>query len=113
MRLSFALPLLAALALPQSAWAQVAVADSGDTGWMILCALLLLLAALPGLMLRHAGQVNVRNALSVSAQGAAVAAVATLTFAIAGYSVAYAPGSPWLGGGSNLLLANLGELRDG
>jgi len=113
MRLSFALPLLAALALPQPAWAQVAVADSGDTGWMILCALLLLLAALPGLMLRHAGQVNVRNALSVSVQGVAVAAAATLTFAIAGYSLAYAPGSPWLGGGSNLLLANLGELRDG
>lgn len=113
MRPAFILPLLAALALPQPAWAQVAVADSGDTGWMILCALLLLIAALPGLMLRHAGQVNVRNALSVSAQGAAVAAVATLTFAIAGYSVAYAPGSPWLGGGSNLLLANLGALRDG
>ncbi|MEC3910720.1 ammonium transporter [Sphingobium sp. CR2-8] len=113
MRLSSVLPLLAAIALPQPAWAQVAVADSGDTGWMILCALLVLLAALPGLMLRHAGQVNVRNALSASAQGAAVAAIAMLTWAIAGYSLAYAPGSAWLGGGSNLLLANLSALRDG
>ncbi|WP_420145124.1 ammonium transporter [Sphingobium sp.] len=113
MRLFAALPVLAAIALPQPALAQVAVADSGDTGWMILCALLILLAALPGLMLRHAGRVNVRNALSVSAQGAAVAAIAALTWAIAGYSIAYAPGSPWLGGGGNLLLANLAALRDG
>lgn len=113
MRLSFVLPFLVALALPQPALAQIAVADSGDTGWMILSALLVLLAALPGLMLRHAGKVNVRNALSVSAQGASVAAVAMLSWAIAGYSIAYAPGSTWLGGGSNLMLANLGELRDG
>ncbi|WP_416464942.1 ammonium transporter [Sphingomonas sp. VDB2] len=113
MRFSFALPLLTAIAVPQPAWAQVAVADSGDTGWMILCALLVLLAALPGLMLRHAGQVNVRSALSVTAQGAAVAAVAALTWGIAGYSIAYAPGSAWLGGGANLLLANLAQLRDG
>lgn len=113
MRAFFALPLLTALAMPQPALAQVAVADSGDTGWMILCALLVLLAALPGLLLRHGGQVNVRNALSVTAQGAAVCAGAAMTWAIAGYSIAYAPGNAWLGGGSNLLLANLAELREG
>lgn len=113
MRFAQTLPLIAALALPQPAFAQVAVADSGDTGWMILCALLVLLAALPGLMLRHAGLVNVRNALSVMTQGAAVIAIVSLVWGIAGYSIAYAPGSAWLGGGANLLLANLGQLRDG
>ncbi|MFC3441045.1 ammonium transporter [Sphingobium rhizovicinum] len=113
MRLSLALPFLAALALPQPALAQVAAADSGDTGWTILCALLVLLAALPGLMLRHAGGVNVRSALAVIAQGAGVVATASLTWAIAGYSLVYAPGGDWLGGGANLLLANLAQLRDG
>ena len=113
MRFALTLPLIAASALPQPAFAQVVAADSGDTGWMILCALLVLLAGLPGLMLRHAGLVNVRNALSVMAQGAAVAAVVSLTWAIAGYSIAYAPGSAWLGGSANLLLANLGQLREG
>ena len=113
MRFAQTLPLIAASALPQPALAQVAVADSGDTGWMILCALLVLLAALPGLMLRQAGLVNVRNALSVMTQGAAVIAIVSLVWAIAGYSIAYAPGSAWLGGGANLLLANLGQLRDG
>lgn len=101
------------IASPQTANAQVAVADSGDTGWMIVCALLTLFAALPGLLLRHAGLVNVRSVLSVATQGVAVAAGASLAWAIAGYSLAYAPGSAWLGGGANLLLANLGTLREG
>lgn len=113
MRFLSALPLLLIAALPTPALAQVAAADSGDTAWMILCALLLLLAALPGLMLRHAGQVNVRSALAVMTQGAAVVAIGSLLWAIVGYSIVYAPGSAWLGGGGNLLLANLGQLRDG
>lgn len=101
------------LAAPQTANAQVAVADSGDTGWMIICALLIMFAALPGLLLRHAGLVNVRSALSAAMQGIAVAAGASLVWAIAGYSLSYAPGSAWLGGGANLFLANLGSLREG
>lgn len=113
MRFFPALPVLAALALPRPAFAQVAVADSGDTGWLILCALLVLLAALPGVLLRHAGQVNVRGALSVMAQGAAVVAVASLGWAIIGYSLVFAPGGDWIGGAANMLLANLGQLRDG
>ena len=100
-------------AAPQTAHAQVAVADSGDTGWMMLCALLVLLAAVPGLMLRHAGLVNVRSALAVPAQGLAVLAGVSLAWAVAGYSLAYAPGSVWLGGGANLLLGRLAALREG
>ncbi|MCI4589265.1 ammonium transporter [Sphingobium sp. BYY-5] len=113
MRLPSILSFLVMLAAPQAAFAQVAVADSGDTGWMILCALLMLVAALPGLMLRHAGQTNVRNALSVMTQGTGVMAVVSLGWAIVGYSLVYAPGSDLLGGGANILLANLGQLRDG
>ena len=103
------------MASPQTAEAQgaVAVADSGDTAWMILCALLILLAGLPGLLLRHAGLVNVRSALSASTQLLTVAAGASLAWAIAGYSLSFAPGSAWLGGGANLLLANLGSLKAG
>ena len=102
------------VAAPQPAGAQIAaVADSGDTGWMMLCAVLVLLAALPGLMLRHMAMVNVRNGLAIAAQTAAVAAGVSLAWGIAGYSLAYAPGSGWLGGGGNLLLAQLGTLREG
>lgn len=114
MRLAPALLFLAALAIPRPAMAQVtAAADSGDTGWMILCALLLMVAALPGSMLRHAGSVNVRSALSVLAQGGALIGCVSLAWAAVGYSLAYAPGNAWLGGGSNLLLGNLAQLREG
>ncbi|MEJ7927920.1 ammonium transporter [Sphingobium sp. AN641] len=101
------------LVVPQGAQAQVAVADSGDTGWMLACTMLVLVAAIPGLMFRHAGLVGVRNALSVMAQGAAVAAAVSIAWGAIGYSLAYAPGSAWLGGAGNALLANLGTLRDG
>ncbi|WP_150290363.1 ammonium transporter [Sphingobium estronivorans] len=114
MRHLLALPLFSALLLlPRPAMAQVAVADSGDTAWMILCGLLVLLAALPGLMLRHAGLTHARSGLSVIVQGFVVAAGISLLWATIGYSLAYAPGSSWLGGGANILLADLGALRDG
>src|SRR3546814_4767390 len=88
--LAILLPLLSAT--PQPAMAQVAVADSGDTAWMMLCGLLVLLAALPGLALRHAGLVHVRTALSIGVQGVAVAAGVSLLWGLVGYSLAYAPG---------------------
>lgn len=113
MRRLLALLLLSALIVPESAMAQVAVADSGDTAWMILCGVLVLLAALPGLALRHAGLVHARSALSVGMQGLVVAAGVSLLWGIIGYSLAYAPGSGWLGGRAHILLANLGALRDG
>lgn len=113
MRLLPALPALFLAALPQPALAQVAAADSGDTGWMLVCSVLLLIAALPGVMLRHAGLANVRNALSVMTQGIAMIAIVSLGWGIAGYSLIYAPGGGWIGGTANLMLANLAALRDG
>jgi Amt family ammonium transporter len=111
--ISFLAATLFLAAIPQPAMAQVAVADSGDTGWVILCSLLVLLAALPGLMLRHAALVNVRSALCVAMQGAVVTALVSLLWGMAGYSLAFAPGSGWLGGGAHLLLANMAALREG
>lgn len=114
MRALASFPLIAAaIALPQSAHAQSIGADSGDTAWMIVCALILLLAALPGLALRHAGLANARNSLSAAAQGLGMAAAASLAWGIAGYSLAYAPGGSWLGGGANLFMGGMADLREG
>lgn len=114
MRALASFPLIAvAVALPQSVHAQSMAADSGDTAWMIVCALILLIAALPGLALRHAGLANARNGLSVAAQGLGMAAAASLAWGIAGYSLAYAPGGSWLGGGANLFMGGMADLREG
>lgn len=112
-RHAFALPLAAAMLIPKPAFAQVAVADSGDTAWMMVCAMLLLLAALPGLVLRLAGSSSAHDALSATGRNIGIAASVSLAWAIAAYSLIYAPGSAWLGGGGNLLLSNLSALRDG
>ena len=110
---AFALPLIVGLMAATPAHAQVAAADSGDTGWMISCALLMLSGALPGLLLRHAGLANVRHALATMAQSVVAAAMIALVWGLAGYSLAYGPGGAWLGNGANLLLANLADVRDG
>src|SRR3546814_11234696 len=80
---------------------------------MVIGGLVGLLAALPGLALGQAGLVHVRSALSIGVQGVAVAAGVSLLWGLVGYSLAYAPGSGWLGGRAHLLLADLGALRDG
>lgn len=107
------LPVLLAAAAPVPAFAQVQAADSGDTAWMLTCALFVCLAAVPGSMLRHAGQARAKDALSIMAQGAVIVAGVSLLWAMIGYSLAYAPGGRWLGGGANILLSGLAPLRDG
>ncbi|MGC4252886.1 MAG: ammonium transporter, partial [Sphingobium sp.] len=113
MRPFTALPFAMALLAPQAAFAQEMAADSGDTAWMMLCAMLVLLAALPGLALRIAGVSSVRSALAAAAGNMGMAASVSLAWAIAGYSLIYASGDAWLGGAGNLMLANLAVLRDG
>lgn len=101
----------AVMAAPASA--QTLVPDSGDTAWLLSAGVLALFTILPGLALFYGGQVRGRNLVSVGLQCLAVAAVASLLWGIAGYSVAFAPGTAWTGGALNIGLANLALLRDG
>ena len=58
--------------------------DSGDTGWVLTAAALVLLMTLPGLGLFYGGLVRAKNVLSVLLQIGAVAAVASLLWIVAG-----------------------------
>jgi Amt family ammonium transporter len=115
MRPIHAIPcLLIALALPGEARAQMAVADSGDTAWLMLCALLLLAAAMGGTRGRASAP------LSLPAHGsreplppAAVAVLAAMLWIVIGYSLAYAPGSIWAGGAGRAMIAHAAPLPDG
>ncbi len=63
--------LLASLALlPALAGAQEAepTPDKGDTAWMMVCTLLVIMMAVPGLALFYGGMVRAKNMLSVSMQ---------------------------------------------
>ncbi len=95
------------------AFAQEAMTDSGDTAWMLTSSALVLMMTLPGLALFYAGLVRARNVLSVFMHCFAIAAIASILWAICGYSLAFGPGSSVIGDLSHLGLANLAEVRDG
>ena len=99
---------LALLALPAAGQAQptIAAPDSGDTAWIIAASALVLLMTLPGLGLFYGGLVRAKNFLSVLVQVAAVAAIASLVWIVAGYTFAFGDvTSGWLGNGRAFMLA--------
>src|SRR6188768_4453880 len=76
---------------------KVAGAGPGHNGWMMVCAALVLFMTLPGLALFYGGLVRSKNVLSVMAQCLGLAGVVTILWWAIGYSLAFAPGSPFLG----------------
>ena len=82
--------------------------SAGDTAWMLTATALVLFMTIPGLALFYAGMVRRKNALATMAHSFAAACVATLTWIVVGYSLAFTPGSPFLGGLDRLMLEGLG-----
>ncbi len=103
----------AALALPVTAIAEEAVVNSGDTAWILTATALVLFMSLPGLALFYGGLVRAKNYLSVLMKIYAIAALASIIWVIAGYSIAFGSGTGslggWWGGLDNLFLKNLGR----
>jgi Amt family ammonium transporter len=106
-----------ALLAPMAAHAQDAadaVADSGDTAWILVSSAFVLLMTAPGLTLFYGGLVRAKNFLAVMLQVGAIAAVVSLLWIVCGYTLAFGPVSNgWLGGGTNWMLANLAAVRAG
>lgn len=68
------------------------VADTGDTAWMLISTVLVLLMTLPGLALFYGGLVRSKNVLSVLMQCFAITALVTIIWVLYGYSVAFSTG---------------------
>jgi len=66
-----------------------AVLDSGDTAWMLMASVLVLFMTLPGLALFYGGLVRSKNVLSVLMQCFGLAAIASVLWAVVGYSLAF------------------------
>jgi ammonium transporter, Amt family len=81
--------------------AQVARVDSGDTAWM-LAATALVLMMTPALGLFYAGLVRSKNTLNTFMMSIAAIAVATVTWALVGYSLAFDGTGDLIGGLGNL-----------
>ncbi len=99
-----ALPFIAAL----PAYAQDAPAISaGDTAWILTATALVLFMSLPGLALFYGGLVRAKNVLSVLMKVYGIAAVASIVWVVAGYSIAFGGANGWWGGLGNLFLGDL------
>jgi len=81
--------------------------NSGDTAWILTATALVLFMSLPGLALFYGGLVRAKNYLSVLMKIYAIAAVASIVWVVAGYSIAFGEGNAWWGGLGNLFLGNL------
>jgi len=83
--------------------------NSGDTAWLITATALVLFMTLPGLALFYGGLVRTKNVLSVLMQCFAIACVVSVIWVIYGYSLAFAPGGPAVGGLSKAFFAGVDE----
>ncbi len=100
-------PSVAAAAAPASA-ATAAVApptpQKGDTSWMIVATLLVIMMAVPGLPLFYGGMVRSKNMLSIMMQVLVTFSLLGVLWCIYGYSLAFTEGNAFFGGFSRLFL---------
>ncbi len=75
----------------------VPAVDSGSTSWILTSTALVLFMTLPGLALFYGGLVRARNVLSVMAQCAGVACMASILWAAGLYSLAFRGDGGWIG----------------
>ena len=78
--------------------------DSGNTAWMLTATALVLFMTIPGLALFYGGMVRKKNVLATMMQSFAITALITVIWMVAGYSLAFAPGGPFIGGLDKLFL---------
>jgi Amt family ammonium transporter len=86
--------------------------SAGDTAWMLTSTALVLMMTIPGLALFYGGMVRKKNVLATLMQSFAVTAVVTLLWWLVGYSLAFTPGSQWLGGTSRLFMNGMTFMKD-
>jgi Amt family ammonium transporter len=84
------------------------VPNKGDTAWMIVATVLVLMMCVPGLGLFYGGMVRSKNMLSVLMQTFMITCVLGVLWALYGYSIAFTQGSTaFFGGFDRLFLHGL------
>jgi len=86
--------------------------SAGDTAWMLTSTALVLMMSIPGLALFYGGMVRKKNVLATMMQAFAIVCVVTLLWWLIGYSLAFTPGNPFLGGTSRALFNGMTFIHD-
>ncbi len=97
----------AAPAADAAAPAAVPVPDKGDTAWMIVATLLVIMMSIPGLALFYGGLVRSKNMLSVLMQVMMVFSLIVVLWFIYGYSLAFTEGGSFFGGFDRLFMKGM------
>ena len=87
----------AAAATPAPAAAPAPTPNKGDTAWMFVSTIMVMLMTIPGLALFYGGLVRTKNMLSVLMQVFMVFALIIVLWCLYGYSLAFTAGSPFIG----------------
>ncbi|MBZ0068706.1 MAG: ammonium transporter [Thiobacillus sp.] len=88
-----------------AAEAAAPVPDKGDTTWMMVSTLLVILMIVPGVALFYGGLVRAKNMLSVLTQVMAIFCLISVLWAVYGYSLAFGDG-----GGMNWAIGDLSKM---
>ena len=99
--------LIAASLVATPVFAADSAIDSGDTAWILTATALVLLMTLPGLALFYAGLVQSKNIVSVLMHHFAIAALMSILWVIAGYSLAFSGDGAWFGDLANSFMSNI------
>ena len=102
----------AAVAAPAAEAADAAAApapvpNKGDTAWMMVSTILVILMVVPGLALFYGGLVRSKNMLSVLMQVMVTFSLIVVLWFIYGYSLAFTEGSAFIGGFDRLFMKGI------
>ncbi len=102
-----ALSLLGASALSFAEEVVAPVANKGDTVWVMISTILVILMIVPGLALFYGGMVRAKNMLSILMQVFVIFCMTAVLWAIYGYSIAFTEGNAFFGGLSKVFLKGI------
>ena len=102
-----AAPAAAASAAAPAAAASAPVPNKGDTAWMMVSTLLVILMTVPGLALFYGGLVRSKNMLSVLMQVMVTFSMIVVLWFIYGYSLAFTEGNQFIGGFDRLFMKGI------
>ncbi len=86
--------------------------SAGDTAWMLTSTALVLFMTIPGLALFYGGMVRKKNVLATLMQSFAITCLVTVLWMIAGYSLAFTPGSEFIGSLDRMFLTGMGYFKE-
>jgi len=100
-------PAAAAEAAPAAATAATPTPNKGDTAFLTMSTMLVILMTLPGLALFYGGLVRSKNMLSVLMQVFVISALIYVLWIVYGYSMAFTGGNPFIGSFDKLFLKGI------